>query len=137
MPTMPCLALMISMNKVRSTFQFSLAKTDEPDDEIPAHIAFDKTSQGRLWDPTLSAYYYIYSPTSNEFSPANEATPVNYLYFQGRWGDQEYTDEVKGQESFHGFHKWTGGPQGPMFKHLDRKDVCLPRDGDCIIKDSL
>ncbi|TVY89114.1 putative vacuolar protein sorting-associated protein [Lachnellula willkommii] len=107
------------------------------DEEIPAHIAFDQTSQGPLWDPTLSAYYYTYSSTNNKFAPANDKTPVNYLYFEGQWGDQEYLDSVEGQEEFHGFHKWTSGPQGPIFKHLDRKDVCLPRDGRCIIKESL
>jgi len=105
------------------------------DEEIPAHIAFDHTSQGPLWDPTLSAYYYSYS--DDKFSPANDKTPVKYLYFEGQWGDQQYLDSVEGQEEFHGFHKWNSGPQGPIFKHLDRKSVCLPRDGGCIIKESL
>ena len=62
---------------------------------------------------------------------------MDYLYFQGRWGDEEYPDGVEGQESFHGYHKWTGGPQGPLYKHLDREDVCLPNRPKCVIKKSL
>ena len=70
-----------------------------------------------------------------KLTPAKDDTPVNYLEFQGWWGDQEYGDVVEGQEKFMGFHKWTGGPQGPIFKHLDRKDVCLPNRPVCVIKD--
>lgn len=59
---------------------------------------------------------------------------MNYLYFQGKWGDQEYGDEVEGQDKFHDFHKFTGGPQGPLFKHLDRVHVCLPTRPKCMVK---
>jgi hypothetical protein len=107
------------------------------DDLIPENLVFDYTSQGLLWDPTLSAYYYTYSPETKKFSPVPEDTPVNYLYFNGYWGDQEYTDDMSEQSSFHGFHKWTGGPQGPWFKHLDREDVCLPHQVPCEIKTSI
>ena len=109
---------------------------------IPENVVFDYTSQGRLWDPTLSAYYYTYSSETKQFMPhagdrADDEPPnASYLYFNGKWGDQEYTDNMPEQSSFHGFHKWTGGPQGPMFKHLDRVDVCWPRDGPCVVKAS-
>lgn len=95
---------------------------------------YDHTSNGPLWDPTLSAYYYAWSAETKKFTPAKDDTPENYLYFQGRWGDQEYPDDVEGQDNFHGFHKWTGGPQGPLFKHLDRTEVCLPNRPKCVIK---
>jgi hypothetical protein len=69
---------------------------------------------------------------------AEDETPnASYLYFNGKWGDQEYTDDMPDQSSFHGFHKWTGGPQGPLFKHLDRVDVCWPREGACVVQTSI
>ena len=118
---------------------------------------FDHTSQGPLWDPTLSAYYYTYSPSQPHNSPSptthffdasskgpgtfkgvDEDTPVSWLYYMGRWGDDEYGDEVEGQEEFHGFHKWTEGPDGPLFKGLERKEPCLPRNVEgCHIRTKL
>ncbi|RFU23746.1 hypothetical protein B7463_g12592, partial [Scytalidium lignicola] len=106
-------------------------------DLIPENIVFDHTSQGHLWDPTLSAYYYTYSVDTKKFTPSGDDTPVNYLYFNGKWGDQEYLDDSTEQSSFQGFHKWTDGPQGPWFKHLDREDVCLPHEVPCVILPSL
>jgi len=63
--------------------------------------------------------------------------PSGYLYFRGKWGDQEYPDEAEGQEEFHGFRKWTGGPEGPLFKYLDREDVCWTSERECVIKTEL
>ncbi|KAL2064657.1 hypothetical protein VTL71DRAFT_3795 [Oculimacula yallundae] len=106
---------------------------------IPAHIVYDRTQQGKLWDPTLSAYYYTYSISNKTFTPtpiAGEETPVNYLYFNGRWGDDQFPLSKKGQEEFHGYSKWIAGPQGPWFKSLDRVDVCLP-GRECVIRDKL
>ncbi|KAH6688823.1 hypothetical protein BKA61DRAFT_304670 [Leptodontidium sp. MPI-SDFR-AT-0119] len=103
---------------------------------IPAHIVYDRTQQGKLWDPTLSAYYYTYSTEKKEFTPAIKDTPVNYLYFEGKWGDDQFPMDKKGQEEFYGYVKWIGGPQGPWFKHLDRPDVCLPTR-ECVVKDRM
>lgn len=103
---------------------------------IPAHIVYDRTQQGKLWDPTLSAYYYTYETEKKEFTPAVEGTPVNYLYFEGKWGDDQFPQSKKGQEEFYGYVKWIPGPQGPWFKHLDRPEVCLP-GRECIVKDTL
>jgi hypothetical protein len=112
------------------------------DEEIPENLVFDVTSQGRLWDPTLSAYYYTYSLEPEEITPAIEGTPVNYLYFSGKWGDKEYTDDNPEQSTFQSYHKWTSGPQGPLFKHWDRQTVCWPlgedKDkGGCQVQTSL
>jgi len=111
--------------------------THSPVDDIPKRIVYDHTSEGLLWDPTLSAYYYMYDIATKKLTPAKKDSPTEYLEFSGKWGDQEYGDDVKGQENIYGFHKWTGGPQGPMFKNLDRKDVCLPNKPICIIRESL
>jgi hypothetical protein len=105
-------------------------------DEIPANVVFDSTSNGPLWDPTLSAYYYTYSTGTKKFTGVQDA-PENYLYFEGQWGDQEYGDEHPGQEKFMTYHKWTSGPQGPLYKHLDRETVCLPTKTECTIKSSI
>lgn len=106
------------------------------EDDIPAGLVFDTTSAGPLWDPTLSAYYYTYSPEAVKITGVKDA-PVNYLYFKGQWGDQEYDDDHPGQEKFVDHHKWTGGPRGPLDKYLDREPVCLPTKKECNIKSSI
>ncbi|KAG9240471.1 hypothetical protein BJ878DRAFT_537109 [Calycina marina] len=106
----------------------------DQDEKIPKRIVYDHTSYGPLWDPTLSAYYYTFSMNSKELFPGMDDMPVSFLNFQGWWGDQQYGDDIVGQEWYYGFYKWTGGPQGPIFKHLDRQDVCLPSRPVCIIK---
>ncbi|EKD21190.1 uncharacterized protein L3040_000771 [Drepanopeziza brunnea f. sp. 'multigermtubi'] len=103
---------------------------------IPAHIAYDRTQQGKLWDPTLEAYYYTLDVTEKKFTAAIEGTPVNYLYFEGHWGDDRLPLESEGQEEFHGYIKWVGGPKGPLDKYLDRLDVCLPTR-ECVVRDSI
>lgn len=107
------------------------------DEEVPANLAFDKTSQGALWDPTLSAYYYTFSTASSQFHPVTKTTPVNYLYFKGAWGDKGLSEDAEGQDTFHGVHKWESGPTGPLAKHLDRPDVCMPRKEGCVIQTAL
>ena len=74
---------------------------------------------------------------TKKFIAAKDGTPTHYLYFEGQWGDQEYPDDHEGQDTFHGFHKWTGGPRGPLDKHLDRADVCLPGRNACVIQSSI
>ncbi|XMA19656.1 hypothetical protein WAI453_012447 [Rhynchosporium graminicola] len=103
---------------------------------IPAHIVYDRTSRGKLWDPSLSAYYYTYSVPNKTFTAAINDTPVNYLYYQGRWGDDQLPLEQHGQEDFHKFMKWVAGPLGPWFKDLNRRDVCLSGK-ECVVEDSL
>ncbi|OWP05453.1 hypothetical protein B2J93_7654 [Marssonina coronariae] len=101
---------------------------------IPAHIVHDRTQQGRLWDPTLEAYYYAFDKEKKMFTPSVERTPVNWLYFEGHWGDDQFPLEREGQEEFHGYLKWIPGPKGPLDKHLDRVDVCPPTR-ECVVKD--
>ncbi|KAK2624594.1 hypothetical protein QTJ16_005787 [Diplocarpon rosae] len=101
---------------------------------IPAHIIHDRTQQGKLWDPTLAAYYYTFEPQEKLFAPAVKETPVNWLYFEGRWGDDQFPRGREGQEEFHGYVKWLPGPKGPLDKHLDRVDVCPPKRA-CVVRD--
>lgn len=104
----------------------------------------DTMSAGALWDPTQDAYYYSYNPASSPtgqpagsdtsiiagggaFTPASADTPTSWLYFLGRWGDQQYPDSDPRQVNFLGLNKtyeWVTGPTGPWDKQLSRADVC-------------
>jgi len=87
----------------------------------------DHTDRGVLWDPTLSAYAYRYDAASQTFTAYDDSAPVNWLYFDGQWGD----DALPGGPEILGEAKYTAGPNGPKFKHLVREEVC-PSD-PCIV----
>jgi len=90
----------------------------------------DFTSPGPLWDPTLSAYFYSFSPSSDTngtFMPSDSSTPTGWLFFEGRWGDEQYPDSDPRQVNFLNFNitwKYESGPTGPLDKGLNRTDVC-------------
>lgn len=90
----------------------------------------DYTSQGPPWDPTLSAYYYAFTPTSDTngtLVPSDSSTPISWLYFLGRWGDKQYPDSDPVQVNLLNLNvtwKYETGPTGPLDKGLDRKDTC-------------
>ncbi|KAF2195553.1 hypothetical protein K469DRAFT_544849 [Zopfia rhizophila CBS 207.26] len=101
-----------------------------------ALLLVDETDAGPIYDPLLSAYYYQYhpSPSSSPASPKTDqkggtftaydsSTPVNYFYFRGRWGDEQYPDTDKRQQQLVGNRKYVGGPTGPADKQLNRKNV--------------
>jgi hypothetical protein len=90
----------------------------------------DYTSPGPLWDPTLSAYYYTFTPSSDTngtFVPSDSSTPTSWLFFEGRWGDEQYPDSDPVQVNFLNLNitwKYESGPTGPLDKGLNRTDVC-------------
>lgn len=90
----------------------------------------DTTSAGPLWDPTLSAYYYSYTPSSSTngtFVPSDSSTPVSWLSFLGQWGDEQYPDSDPRQVNFLNLNltwKYESGPTGPLDKGLNRTDTC-------------
>ncbi|KAE9378257.1 hypothetical protein N431DRAFT_541778 [Stipitochalara longipes BDJ] len=98
-------------------------------------VVNDTTSAGPLWDPTLSAYFYTYTPSSTEngtFVASNSSTPVGWLHFEGRWGDEQYLDSDPRQVNFLNASiawKWETGPTGPLDKDLNRTDVCPSASG--------
>ena len=62
---------------------------------IAAVVVNGFTSPGPIWDPTLSAYYYSYtalSDTNGTFVSSDSSNPTAWLYFFGRWGDEQYPD---------------------------------------------
>ncbi|KAF4269815.1 hypothetical protein KXW98_005543 [Aspergillus fumigatus] len=94
---------------------------------LPAGFVVDHTDRGLLWDPVLSAYAYSYDSDSRTFRPYDPSYPVNWLNFNGQWGD----DALPGGPELFGQKKYSGGPNGPKFKKLVRDQVCP--DNPCII----
>ncbi|KAI9766301.1 MAG: hypothetical protein M1835_007212 [Candelina submexicana] len=103
-----------------------------PNLNLPKGILNDQTDQGKLWDPILSAYSYQYT-SAKTFAPYGNY-PTAYLNYGGQWGDQQYKDSDSRQKSIVGQHKYVSGPNGPIFKQLDRKDVCPDNGNACIIR---
>lgn len=108
-----------------------------PNINLPWGPVSDETDHGPFWDPTLSAYYYSYDAETSTFTPYDDNTPVDYLYFDGHWGDDRYPEDDPRQEGIFGIDglwKYTNGPTGPIDKDLNREDVC-PDNGElCIVR---
>ncbi|KAL5049910.1 hypothetical protein BDW71DRAFT_194907 [Aspergillus fruticulosus] len=94
---------------------------------LPAGFLVDQTNQGVLWDPALGAYAYGYVPATQTFEPYDPSYPVNWLDFNGRWGD----DALQGGPELFGQAKYVAGPNGPKFKNIQREEVCP--SSPCII----
>ncbi|KAJ9294834.1 hypothetical protein DTO271G3_6396 [Paecilomyces variotii] len=91
-----------------------------PGFNLPDGLIVDYTDQGVLWDPVQSAYAYSYDATTQTFTPYDESYPVNWLYFNGQWGDEQLPDQTE----IFGQVKYSSGPNGPKFKKLVREEVC-------------
>ena len=105
-----------------------------PNLNLPGGVLEDYTNRGVYWDPLLSTYFYKFDAGSNNFAPYNEGTPSNWLYFKGRWGDQEYPKSDRRQVKLFGQAKFSSGPTGPADKQLNRDKIC-PENGQlCILR---
>ncbi|KAJ5114776.1 hypothetical protein NUU61_000535 [Penicillium alfredii] len=91
-----------------------------PGVNLPDGPLVDYSDRGLLWDPTANAYTYTYDPATAKFAAGKPDTPVGWLNFNGQWGD----DQPPNEPSIFGQAKYVAGPNGPKFKHLDRKEVC-------------
>jgi len=105
-----------------------------PNFNLPGGVLEDHTDEGTLWDPLLSAWYYNFAPATNSFTPYDPSTPVNWLQFQGRWGDQEYPTSDPRQVKLFGQAKYSSGPTGPRDKQLNREKVCPDNGQTCILR---
>lgn len=105
--------------------------------DFPIGLLVDECNEGFLWDPTLSAYTFSYDRATKTFSAFDAGTPVNWLNFDGRWGDEMLPDNAPGQINFFGQRKYASGPNGPKFKELDRQNVCPSKVPLCNIQQSL
>lgn len=116
----------------------------------------DYMSAGALWDPTLDAFYYTFDPSATPadqpagsdagilagggaFTAANSSdAPTSWLYFLGRWGDQQYPSTDPRQASlFNLTYEWVTGPTGPWDKQLVRNDVCPSAAGSSCVTSSV
>lgn len=100
----------------------------------------DVTDKGPLLDPTLSAYYYAYDADSDTFTAYDDGVPVDWLYFNGRWGDEQYPESDPRQELVLGIEelaKYSDGPTGPRDKQMNRTEVCPDNGNLCIVRDIL
>jgi hypothetical protein len=108
-----------------------------PDLNLPAGLIQDYTSQGMIWDPAQSAYFYSYDAASASFTSADGISPTGAMRFRGQWGDEQYPDKDPRQKKFFGFYKFVSGPTGPWDKQLNRTKVCPDNGILCIVRDSL
>ncbi|KAF2665911.1 hypothetical protein BT63DRAFT_43649 [Microthyrium microscopicum] len=92
-----------------------------PSAEELAAIPFGKSvPEGDLFkrdiDPSTTA--------PGTFTPYDTTSPVNYVYFKGHWGDQQYAKTDPRQKNFLNlFWKYEGGPTGPAWKDINRQNV--------------
>ncbi|CAG8922230.1 unnamed protein product [Penicillium salamii] len=98
-----------------------------PGINLPVGFVMDYTDRGRVWDPTLNAYFYTYDSNTTKFEAVNSKDPVAWLNFNGKWGD----DQPPGEPEIFGEAKNVAGPNGPKFKGLGRKLVCPSKP--CIV----
>lgn len=111
-----------------------------PDVNLPVGLVEDHCDQGTLWDPTLSAYYYSYDVNSNKYTAYNSSDPTSWLYFVGKWGDDQYPLSDPRQKEILDIPataKYVGGPTGPEDKQLNRTKVCPDNGILCIIRSTL
>lgn len=119
------------------------AVTGEHDHTIPdlnidgTGVLTDYTDKGKLWDPLLSASFYLYIASPETFTAYDGSSPTGWLYFDGQWGDQQYPDSDPRQKELFGNPKYASGPTGPRDKQLDRTNVCPDNGNDCILRDEL
>ncbi|ATY59307.1 vacuolar sorting-associated 62 [Cordyceps militaris] len=99
-------------------------------------ILFDYCDKGILWDPVASAYFFHLDPDSSRLtrlspSASDPATSnlTSFFYFDGIWGDDEYSQDDPRQRKvpWVGLKRFVAGPQGPAFKGLVRKGL-FPND---------
>ncbi|KAE8354262.1 hypothetical protein BDV28DRAFT_164363 [Aspergillus coremiiformis] len=98
-----------------------------PGFNLPNGLIVDRTDTGTLWDPILGAYGYEYDASEKTFQPYDIGYPVNWLNFNGQWGD----DALPGGPELFGQKKYAAGPNGPKFKTLVREKVCP--NNPCIV----
>ncbi|OAA64797.1 Vacuolar protein sorting-associated protein 62 [Cordyceps fumosorosea ARSEF 2679] len=120
---------------------------------LPFKMLKDVTDKGPLWDPSLNHYAYFYDYESDDdFYPDNAAAhtgagaapgssegssltpaasnpdaPTSWFHFRGRWGDGVYPLADVRQWRLFGQYHYVSGPQGPKFKNLGRKKMCLAK----------
>ncbi|KAI9167821.1 vacuolar protein sorting-associated protein [Paramyrothecium foliicola] len=111
----------------------SHANYPSPGNQIHDDVMLDYCDEGRVWDPTLSAYFYRLDSDTRILTPlpesgsslSAEANSTSFYYFNGIWGDAQYADDnpIQATVSIFGLKRFVSGPEGPAFKQLVRKGL--------------
>ncbi|KAF1809910.1 hypothetical protein P152DRAFT_476043 [Eremomyces bilateralis CBS 781.70] len=108
-----------------------------PHVNLPFGFLMDQTEKGVRYDPLRSAYCYsvTFDGEVPSFASYDGATPTDWLYFTGRWGDKTYPDSDPRQRNFLrlGIRKFSDGPTGPRDKGLNRRGIC-PNGTSCWVR---
>ncbi|KAI0482371.1 hypothetical protein GGR56DRAFT_183664 [Xylariaceae sp. FL0804] len=112
---------------------------------IALGIVADTTDAGYAWDMTQNYRGYWYDSGTGAFSAAGGASvggteeaaeTVDWLSFEGAWGNEQEPDSYDGQYCISSECHYTSGPTGPVDKNLGRTTVCQD-DDDCTIFDNI
>ncbi|KAI1432427.1 hypothetical protein GGR50DRAFT_598514 [Xylaria sp. CBS 124048] len=112
---------------------------------IAAGLITDTTDAGTPWDITQNYRGYWYDASSGTFSSAGGVSTggseqagetVDWLSWEGAWGDEQYQDGTNDQYCIFGECHFTSGPTGPLDKNLGRITVCQ-NDDSCTIFDDI
>jgi len=112
-------------------------------DGIPLcpHTGTRTTTRPKPSTPTTqSKTSPLHHANSPDFSNSQHSDPIDWLAFNGHWGDKQYPDNDPDQFCFLGIDalcKYTNGPTGPAYKQLQRKKVCPDSQKTCIVWDVL
>ena len=66
------------------------------------------------------------SQLPNSLTPAssNPDAPVGWFHYLGKWGDEVYSLADIRQWRLFGQYHYVTGPEGPLFKYLERRQMC-------------
>ena len=110
---------------------------------LPRLAVKDECQAGTFWDPVASCYFYKYKSAvrsrslCHRFVPYNGVDPTSFLYFKGKWGDDEPSQDGRNdQDGVLSLKKYIGGSLGPVMHQLDRIAVNPDRKG-CTIRTAL
>jgi hypothetical protein len=78
-----------------------------PNFNLPGGVLEDHTAKDIFWDPLQSSLFYKYDAGANSFTAYDGTSPVDWLSFTGRWGDQEYPTSDKRQIKIFGQAKYS------------------------------
>ncbi|KAI0460803.1 hypothetical protein LJB42_001603 [Komagataella kurtzmanii] len=104
------------------------ASVGQQNHDLPWAMLSDFTDRGPLWDPTKNFLAYTYSDGrityANGSHPKREERYGDWLYFEGRWGDNKLPSSDERQKWSPFEWKYIAGPSGPLSKNLDRLSPC-------------
>lgn len=86
----------------------------------------DFTDRGPMWDPAMNFYAYQFDGNGKVYPLGERETGIgtNWLFFKGCWGDKRLKWNDYRQKWCPVEWKFIDGPQGPLYKNLQRISLC-------------